>query len=83
LKKTTSARGSKASLSIRESKEEKAVRYLAEGRVKVRAVSADGVEADVRGSKAYKTTREGKRWTCDCPAWQRRCSHVIAVQLVT
>jgi uncharacterized Zn finger protein len=66
-----------------ETTEEKAVRYLSQGRVKVRAVSAERVEADVRGSKTYKTTREGKRWACDCPAWQRRCSHVIAVELVT
>lgn len=66
-----------------ESLEEKAARYLAEGRVKVRVVDAGNVEAKVRGNATYATACEGKRWTCDCPAWQRKCCHVIAVQLVT
>jgi uncharacterized Zn finger protein len=68
-----------------ESAEEKAIRYLAEGRVKVRAVSDGVVDADVQGSgeKAYRTRREGRRWSCDCPAWHRQCCHVRAVRLVT
>jgi uncharacterized Zn finger protein len=69
----------------RETAEEKAVRYLGEGRVKVRAVTPAGVEAEVQGAseKPYRTRREGHRWSCDCPAWQRQCCHVRAVRLVT
>jgi uncharacterized Zn finger protein len=59
------------------------VRYLAEGRVKVRAIDANHIEVEVRGTATYEITRKGRRWACDCPAWQRRCSHVIAVELVT
>ena len=63
----------------------KAVRYLAEGRVRIRAVSPEAVEAEVQGSgeAPYETRREGRRWSCDCPAWQRQCCHVRAVRLVT
>ena len=62
----------------------KAGRYLAEGRVKVLNVSAGNVEAHVQGSagEPYSIRRAGKRWTCSCPAWQRRCAHVVAVELV-
>jgi hypothetical protein len=84
-KTTTSARGSNPCRSTPsgETLEEKAARYLREGRVTVRVIADDRVEAEVRGSEKYKTIREGKRWACDCPAWQRRCSDVIAVELVT
>jgi uncharacterized Zn finger protein len=86
LSSKTSTHGSEPCRSTRsESVESKAARYLAEGRVKVRVVTPDRVEADVRGSNdaIYTTTRKGRRWACDCPAWQCRCSHVIAVELVT
>jgi uncharacterized Zn finger protein len=65
--------------------DEKAVRYLAEGRVRVWTVGLTLVEVEVRGGAAepYKTRREGERWSCDCPAWQRRCCHVAAAELVT
>jgi uncharacterized Zn finger protein len=70
---------------VSETIEEKARRYLGEGRVRIRAVSTEVVEAEVQGSGVapYKTRREGRRWSCDCPAWQRQCCHVRAVRLVT
>jgi uncharacterized Zn finger protein len=70
---------------MRESVAEKSVRYLGEGRVKVRTVAPERVEAEVQGSReaVYRTRREGRRWSCDCPAWQRECCHVRAVRLVT
>jgi uncharacterized Zn finger protein len=68
-----------------ETLEDKAKRYLGEGRVRVRVVTPKVIEANVQGSRAaaYKTRREGRRWSCDCPAWQRRCCHVAALELVT
>jgi molybdopterin-guanine dinucleotide biosynthesis protein len=54
---------------MRETIQEKAVRYLAEGRVRVRAVNHAGVEADVQGSgkAVYRTRREGLRWSVTAP----------------
>jgi uncharacterized Zn finger protein len=68
-----------------ETLEDKAKRYLGEGRVRVRVVTPNVIEADVQGSGevVYKTRREGRRWSCDCPAWQRQCCHVRAARLVT
>jgi hypothetical protein len=70
---------------VRETVQEKALRYLGDGRVRIRAVNPAGVEAEVRGGgdAIYKTRREGRRWSCSCPAWQRQCCHVRAVRLVT
>lgn len=69
----------------RETVEAKAIRYLAEGRITVRAVSPDVVEADARGNgdAVYTVERAGRRWSCSCAAWQRQCCHVRAVRLVT
>jgi len=69
----------------RETLEEKAARYLGEGRVRVLAMTPDGVSAKVRGSgnAVYNTRRESRRWACDCPAWRRECCHVQALRLVT
>ena len=69
----------------RENSETKALRYLCEGRVRIRVVTPELVEAEVQGSAevAYKTRREGRLWSCTCPAWQRQCCHVRAARLVT
>jgi len=60
------------------------IRYLAESRLTIEQVGADGIRARCRGSGADYlvtwTAREG--WRCSCPALGR-CSHVIALQSVT
>jgi uncharacterized Zn finger protein len=66
----------------RESVETKARRYLAEGRLTVLGVDAEGVRATCRGRGAvYRLGWNGNDWYCTCPARQR-CCHLIALQLV-
>lgn len=63
----------------------KAGRYLAEGRVIVRALdeAAGIVSADVRGGGAVYTVARTRDtgWVCTCPA-RGTCCHLTAVQLV-
>jgi len=63
----------------------KAHRYLAEGRLIVRALDAAAgtVSASVRGSGAVYTVSYSRSsgWTCTCPA-RGRCCHREAVALV-
>jgi uncharacterized Zn finger protein len=69
-----------------ETVEQKAGRYLCEGRVRVLRVTPDLVTATVRGSDgiAYRVVREaGKSTSCTCPAYGKRCCHRIALELVT
>jgi uncharacterized Zn finger protein len=68
----------------RERSEEKARRLLAEGRLTVRAIADDMIEASVRGDSAlvYRTRWDRGGWTCSCDA-RSRCSHVQALMLVT
>lgn len=63
--------------------EAKAARYLAEGRVRVLRVSGDSAAAEVRGGELYRLEFVRGSWACDCPAWTPRCTHVLAVELVT
>lgn len=61
--------------------EEKAHRYLTEGRVKVVAVDASHTHLEVQGTDLYEVTfRAG--WVCNCPARKPMCAHVIAAQLI-
>ena len=67
----------------RENAAAKGRRYLTEGRVTILEVSNARTSAAVRGDGALwfcKWTAAG--WECDCPA-RGRCSHLIAVGLVT
>lgn len=69
-----------------EAVDEKAARYLVEGRLKVVSVTPYRVEASVRGTgeTAYRTVREaGKGSSCTCPALGRRCCHRLALEWVT
>lgn len=64
---------------------EKAKRLLTDGRVVV-VLNANGkVLARVRGDSGdYQvTTTEDRPLQCTCPSFRRRCSHVLAVELVT
>jgi hypothetical protein len=66
--------------------EAKAVRLLAEGRLCVLFVDAEGIEARVHGSQAEHSTgyRRGGWWcSCEVARSGRRCPCVIALQLVT
>jgi hypothetical protein len=58
-------------------------RYVAEGRLVVRAVDAESARAECRGNGAiYLVGFELGRWSCNCPALGR-CSHQYALGLVT
>lgn len=69
---------------MREDAATKARRLLAEGRLTVRSVTEDIIEASVRGDSAlvYVTRWDRGGWTCTCDA-RSRCSHVRALMLVT
>ncbi len=71
-------------ISNREGAQQKARRYLLEGRVAIEHVGPDGVRARVRGQgHVYTVTyRRGMGWACDCLARMPHCCHVVAGQLV-
>jgi hypothetical protein len=68
---------------MREDSRAKAIRILGEGRVTIRRLSDDVIEADVLGDSArlYVVTWTPAGWACPCDALTR-CSHIRAVQLV-
>ncbi|MGI8520278.1 MAG: SWIM zinc finger family protein [Actinomycetota bacterium] len=68
-------------IGTREGSQQKARRYLLEGRVMIRTVGPKGVRADVRGQgHTYNVSYEGGGdWSCTCPARTPRCCHVVAV----
>ncbi len=68
----------------REDAATKARRLLGEGRVTVRHLSDDRIEASVRGDSArlYSVTWTPAGWSCPCDALMAHCSHVRAAQLV-
>jgi len=70
----------------RESMEQKAARYLAESRVTLLRVEADALDATVQGGRGRPyvvTHRAGPGWRCTCVAVSVRCSHMVAVSMVT
>lgn len=71
-----------------ENVEQKARRYLTEGRVVIERAEADGgwVVAAARGS-GNETYHLGydpmkKQWRCTCPVTRGRCSHIAALRLI-
>lgn len=67
----------------REGVDLKGRRYLSEGRLLVKAVSADHIYAVCRGDgDIYHLTGDRHGWSCSCPA-VGRCCHLIALRLVT
>jgi len=68
----------------RESAFVKGRRLLVEGRVVVRLADSQTIRAMVRGDSGewYRTSYERGGWACSCPCIGR-CSHLIALQLVT
>lgn len=68
---------------MRESKDDKALRYLVEGRIIVTTVSKPIVRATARGDGAiYRITHTAAGWSCNCPA-RSQCAHIKAVGHVT
>ncbi len=68
---------------MRENAQDKARRYLAEGRLIVRRVDGPYVLAYVRGDGVlHRVETHAEIGTCTCPA-RGRCSHLYAVGLVT
>jgi hypothetical protein len=66
-----------------ESVEEKACRLLANGAVTLSCFEGE-LRATVRGDGgSYLVTLTRRGPSCSCPAWRRRCSHVLAVERVT
>jgi uncharacterized Zn finger protein len=64
----------------------KARRYLLEGRVVIDHAAPGLVEAVVRGDGAlHQVTYRNSAWQCTCPRDDdpARCSHVLALTLVT
>jgi hypothetical protein len=73
-------------VSLRETVDAKARRYLVEARVRVLQCDEDAgvIEAEVRGDcRIYSTGRDGEGWYCTCAARTVDCSHVRALRLVT
>lgn len=71
---------------MRETAAQKAVTYLAAGRVWVTHARPGEVRAHVRGDGAlYLVTFQGETWNCSCPSRTvvANCSHARAVRLVT
>jgi hypothetical protein len=68
----------------RESLREKALRYIADGRLQVVWVDRERVEAHVRSDTTHTVGYQRGGWRCDCEAhrYGQRCSHLAAVQLV-
>jgi hypothetical protein len=68
---------------VRETANEKARRYVAEGRLVVTLVAGDVVRATCRGTgESYELGHDPARgWFCSCPA-RRWCSHLAALALV-
>jgi uncharacterized Zn finger protein len=64
--------------------EEKAHRYLAEGRVKVVQVGPSSATIEIQGSasRPYRVHVKGDSAMCPCEARVEKCAHVVAALLV-
>lgn len=69
---------------MRESAHVKGRRLLVEGRLIVTKVDGDNIRSSCRGDsgEVYRQAHHAGQWWCSCPA-KTRCSHVVALQLVT
>jgi uncharacterized Zn finger protein len=69
---------------VRESAFDKGRRLLVEGRLVVRSAGSGGIRALCRGDSGefYRLATDNGSWRCSCPA-VGRCSHLVALQLVT
>lgn len=68
---------------MRESRGDKARRYLIEGRIIITHVNRPVIRATARGDGAlYRVSHSQTGWTCNCPA-RSTCAHITAVGMVT
>jgi hypothetical protein len=69
---------------LRENADAKGRRLLSEGRVQVTRVDQFSIRALCRGDDGavYDLGFDGD-WYCSCPARSPRCSHLVALKLVT
>jgi uncharacterized Zn finger protein len=69
------------------SSDDKAARYLAEGRVKAQFVSEAAALFHVTGSEPgdpyFVKFSNSVGWRCDCPARVAECAHIKACALIT
>jgi hypothetical protein len=70
-----------------ESAQDKAKRYLGEGRLTIRQFSrSSGVVAFVLGDSGLTYRTEWSPdldWLCNCPDHKQLCAHLIALRLIT
>jgi uncharacterized Zn finger protein len=62
--------------------EQKARRYLTEGRVRVEYQTDESGVYRVSGSKVYTVNFHHSAWACDCPS-RTECAHIAAVKLIS
>ena len=67
----------------RENAQAKGERYLLSGRLTIRLVTPERIEAHVKGDSGhiYRVIHDNGLWTCSCPAKQR-CAHLVALKRV-
>jgi hypothetical protein len=67
----------------RENAAAKGRRYVSEGRLVIRQLDGQTVQADVRGGGAiYSCGHDDRGWYCDCAALTDNCCHLHALRLV-
>jgi uncharacterized Zn finger protein len=69
----------------RESARDRGRRLLAEGRLNVRRVDVDQIDATRRGNADLPYSlgwQRGTGWHCSCPAYGHACAHLVALRLV-
>ncbi len=71
---------------MRQNAELKAWRYLVQGRLEIQRVHYGDILARCMGDEGdvYLVLWDAQRraWRCDCPAYGRRCAHVLALARV-
>ena len=67
----------------RENALSKGERYLLSGRLTIRLVTPERIEAHVKGDSGhtYRVIHDAGMWSCSCPA-KTRCAHLIALKRV-
>jgi hypothetical protein len=67
----------------RENAQAKGERYLLSGRLTVRLVTPERIDAFCKGDSGhiYRVIHDAGMWSCSCPAKQR-CAHLVALKRV-
>lgn len=68
---------------MRENSSSKGRRYVSEGRLIIRRLDGEVVQADCRGGGAvYACGHNERGWFCNCAALTDNCAHLHALRLV-